>query len=278
MVMGAVSVVLGCVAVLYVGFGAALYVLQDAMIFPVPGGVSVSALDEAAQEVGATPFRVETADGVSLYGWYRSGGGQRAVLYFHGNAATVLGTAGLMRQVNAAGWDFAVIAYRGYPGSEGAPSEAGLQRDARALWDYMREERGVPADRIVIHGRSLGGGVAAGLAADVAPAGLVLESTFTSVLEMAESQNRIYPVSKMLKHPFDTRKRAPSIDVPVLVMHSDGDQMIPVSHGRTLAPLFETSTYVEIPGRGHNEGLIVDCAQGRGAYLSFLSDRGGALP
>jgi uncharacterized protein len=277
-IVGAVSVVVGCVAVLYIGFGALLYSMQDAMIFPIPGGISDMALDEAAQEVGAAPFRIETEDGVSLYGWYRSGGGDRAVLYFHGNGATVLGTAGLMRQVNAAGWDFAVIAYRGYPGSEGAPSEEGLRRDARALWDHMIEDRGIPSERMVVHGRSLGGGVAAGLASDVTPAGLVLESTFTSLLEMAESQNRIYPVEYLLKHPFNTRNRAPSVEVPVLVMHSDGDQIIPVSHGRTLAPLFAESTYVEIPGRGHNEGLIIDCPQGRTAYLGFLADRVGDSP
>jgi len=267
----------GLVGALYIGCGALLYAMQEAVIFPAPGGISVAALDEAAQEVGATPIRVTASDGASLYGWYRSGGGDKAVVYFHGNAATVLGTAGLMRQVNAKGWDFAVIAYRGYPGSEGhPPSEAGLLRDGRALWDYVTQERGIAPDRVVIHGRSLGGGVAAGLAAEVESAGVVLESTFTSVLEMAQSSYPIYPVASLLKHPFDTRKRAISVGSPVLVLHSDGDRTIPVSHGRALGPLFAYGSYVEIPGRGHNEGLVVDCPEGRSSYLDFLAKVGGA--
>jgi len=269
--MGTVVVVAGIVGSLYIGFGALLYFMQDALLFPAPGGISVAALDEAAQEVGAKPIRIETSDGVSLYGWYRRGGGQRAVVYFHGNAETVLGTAGLMRQVNAEGWDFAVIAYRGYPGSEGKPSEEGLLRDARALWDFVRSEEGIPADRIVIHGRSLGGGVAVGLAAEVEkPAGLVLESTFTSILEMAQSSYSLYPVATLLRHPFDSRQRARAVDAPVLVLHSDQDRVIDVSHGRSLPSLFGDATYVEIPNRGHNDGLIVNGSEGRAAYLDFL--------
>ncbi len=269
-VVGSIALIVGLVAVAYLGFGGLLYTMQDAMIFPAPGGISTAALDEAAAEVGATPIELETSDGVKLYGWYRSGGNKRAVVYFHGNAATVLGTVGLMRQVNAEGWDFAVVAYRGYPGSEGSPSEAGLLKDARAMWDYVRNNKGIAAEDIVIHGRSLGGGVAAGLATEVKPAALVLESTFTSVLDMATTGNPIYPVSRLLKHPFNTRERASAIGVPVLVMHSDGDHTIPVHHGRALAKLFADARYVEIPRRDHNEGLIVNCPEGRKAYLDFL--------
>ena len=269
--IGSTVVFVGLAALAYVAMAGFLYTMQETLIFPAPGGISTAALNEAAAEVGATPIEVMTSDGVKLYGWYRSGGNQRAVVYFPGNAATVLGTVGLMRLVNDEGWDFAVIAYRGYPGSEGTPTEAGLHLDSRALWDFLRDEKGIAAKDIVIHGRSLGGGVAAGLAAEVKPGALVLESTFTSILDMAEADNPWFPVGRLLKHPFNTRERAASIAAPVLILHSDGDHTIPVSHGRALRKLFSTATYMEVPGREHNEGLIVNCPEGRAAYFELLS-------
>jgi len=274
--MGSIGIVVGLAILAYLGVGGTLYYIQDALIFPAPGGISTAAMDEAAAEVGATPIEVETSDGLKLYGWYRGAGNKRAVVYFHGNAGSVLGTVGLMRAVNDEGWDFAAINYRGYPGSDGAPSEAGLLKDAKGIWDYLRDVKGIAAEDIVLHGRSLGGGVAAGLATEVQAGGVVLESSFTSVLEIAQKGNSWFPVSFLLRHPFDTRGRSKSIGVPVLVMHSDGDDIIPVSHGRELGTLFSAGQYIEIPRREHNDGLIVNCPEGRAAYLKFLEKAAGS--
>ena len=262
----------------YVGYGVLLWRFQEMMIFPTPGGIGVDSLDMAAREIGADPIRLEASDGTGLYGWYKpalSGSpGQRAVLYLHGNAETVAAPGPLMRLANQSGWDFAVIAFRGYPGSGGSPSEVGLRRDALALWAYVTEERGIPADRVVVHGRSLGGAVAVQLAEQVHPGGLVVESTFRSMLEMARGQAPFYPVDRLLRHPFDTWSRAPSVEIPTLVLHGSADTIVPVDHGRTLAGRFGSAQYVEVPGGHHNELLVLRDPAAKRAWLDLLSTVG----
>src|SRR5690606_28134356 len=115
----------------WAGYGSLLYALQDAMVFPAPS-VPRASLDAAAREVGARALALEAADGTRLYGWHTAAGTQpgttsgRAVLYLHGNGAVLSASLPLQRRVRELGWDFAAVAYRGYPGSEGHPSEAGV--------------------------------------------------------------------------------------------------------------------------------------------------------
>lgn len=263
------------VAGTYVGMGAVLYFLQDALIFPAPGGIEGTQLDDAARELGATPVRVEAEDGVELYGWHRPAGGARAIVFFHGNGETVAGNLPLLRLATQEGWDYVAFAYRGYPGSQGVPSEEGLATDARAVWDYVVDGASIPPGRVVLHGRSLGGGVATRLAEERNPAALVLESTFTSVLDVVREKYPMYPAKLLLKHPFDTRSRAARVGVPVLVLHGATDPLVPVAHGRELPTLFADAQYVEAPDRGHNTSLIGTVPAVRDAYVAFLKRFGG---
>ena len=162
---------------------------QRQLIFPGPAGVGPRLLRRVAAQVGASELSIATADGETIYGWHRDAlraGPRRAVLFFHGNASSVLGQVALQELLLGEGWDFVGIHYRGYPGSTGTPSEAGLHEDARAAWQWVTDGLGVDPNRVAIHGRSLGGGVAVQLAATVDPGALVMESTFTSAVEVAE--------------------------------------------------------------------------------------------
>lgn len=262
--------VLCALPLVYLAYGALLWNLQESAIFPAPGGIDRSSLDAAAREVGALPIILETSDDVTLYGWHRRADGTRAVLYLHGNGETVADSMALQRIAQQEGWDFVTVAFRGYPGSEGSPSEEGLVRDARAAWDYIVDDLAIPPEKVVVHGRSLGGGIAAALLTEVEPAALVVESSFTSVRELAEAQVPLLPVGLLLRHPIDTRKRAPHIDVPVLVLHGDADTIIPVAHGRRLAELYPNATYLELPGRGHMQLLVVVSREAREAWLALL--------
>jgi len=253
---------------LYLG---GMVALQDQLIFPIPGGVGVDQLDAAAAEGGAEPFRVTTADGLSLYGWHRRAGGTKAILYFHGNGETVAGNVPLQRLVTQHGWDFVTVAYRGYPGSEGKPSEEGLRLDARALWAYATESLGLPPDRLVFHGRSLGGSVAVRLATETNPRGMVLESTFYSLVELAKQQAIALPVDWLLRHRFESWRDAPRAGVPVLQLHSRDDGIIPVDHARRLHTRFAEADYVETDGFGHNHPLPVSDPTVKAAYLAFLA-------
>jgi hypothetical protein len=244
---------------------------QRQMVFPGPQGVSAPLLQKIAREVGATELRIPTEDGETLYGWHRASPGasaRRVLLYFHGNASSVLGQLDLQDRLISNGWDFVEIHYRGYPGSTGVASEAGAHRDATAVWRWVTDELGTPPSQVVIHGRSLGGAVAAQLASKVSPGALVLESTFTSVVDLARKQFGWLPLGALLEHRFMTRDLAGKVQCPVLVAHGGADSIIDVNHGRQLAKLFEADNYIEAPRVDHNDVLLDGVYADR--YLDFL--------
>lgn len=245
--------------------------LQRQMVFPGPAGVGVPLLNDVAGQVGATELSIPTEDGETLYGWHRAAvwsGPRRVVLYFHGNASSLLAQLDLQNLLLSEGWDFVGIHYRGYPGSSGVPSEAGLHEDAMAAWRWVTHELGTAPGRIAIHGRSLGGGVAVPLAAKVNPGALVMESTFTSAVDVAKQHYRWLPVGRVLEHRFMTRDFAGKVSCPVLVAHGRADSIIDVHHGKELARLFRADEYIEVPRIDHNDMLLVGTTAAR--YLAFL--------
>jgi len=249
---------------------------QRQMIFPGPQGVSVSMMNDVAAQVGATELSIPTEDGETLYGWHRAAvwsGPRRVVLYFHGNASSLLAQIELQNLLLSEGWDFVGIHYRGYPGSTGVPSEAGLHKDAAAAWKWVTEELGAEPGRVAIHGRSLGGGVAVPLAASTNPGALVLESTFTSVVDLAKEHFRWLPIGSLLEHRFMTRDFAKRVSCPLLVAHGAADSIIDVHHGKELARLFHADEYIEVARVDHNDMLLVGLIATR--YLNFLE---GAVP
>lgn len=265
--------IVGLVAVVALG-GVAMGLfsqLQRKMVFPGPQGVSTPLLQRVATEVGATELQIPTEDGESLYGWHRASPNarpRRVLLYFHGNASSVLGQLGLQDRLIADGWDFVEIHYRGYPGSTGETSEAGVHRDAMAAWKWVTDELGTLPSHVVIHGRSLGGGVAVQLASKVNPGALVMESTFTSVIDLARQSFGWFPLGALLEHRFMTRDFASRVECPVLVAHGSADSIIDVSHGRKLAELFEADSYIEAPRIDHNDVLFDGVYANQ--YIEFL--------
>jgi pimeloyl-ACP methyl ester carboxylesterase len=249
---------------------------QRQMVFPGPQGVSESLLNDVAAQVGATELRIPTEDGETLYGWHRIAvrtGPRRVLLYFHGNASSLLAQIELQNLLLSEGWDFVGIHYRGYPGSTGVSSEVGLHKDAMAAWKWVTDELATEPGRVAIHGRSLGGGVAVQLAAAVNPGALVLESTFTSVVDLAKEHYRWLPVGRVLEHRFLTRDFAGRVSSPLLVAHGAADSIIDVHHGKELARLFHADEYIEVPRIDHNDMLLVGLIATR--YLDFLE---GAVP
>jgi len=256
----------------WVAWVALLYWLQDALVYPIPG-VPVAQLDQAAAEQGVETFHVTTDDGVRLYGWHRPStpDHHRLVIYFPGNGETVASNRPLQQLLHQAGWGFLTIAYRGYPGSEGSPSQDGLLHDARAAWRQARE-LGYAPDRIVLHGRSLGGGVAIALAAETNPRAMVLESTFHSLIELAQRRAPLAPVRWLFRSPFESWRLAPRVGVPVLQLHSRDDEVIPVDHARRLSKRFAEVRYEEVDGHGHSDGLPTSNVRLKRAYLDFLDE------
>lgn len=254
---------------LYVGFGAILYFLQARLLyFPHRSLVSTPAM------VGLhySSVTLLTDDGIRLSAWYIPGDSERAVVLFcHGNGGNISYLIESIQQYHDLGFGTLVFDYRGYGESEGSPDEEGTYRDVEAAWRYLIEDRKVAPSRIVVMGRSLGGAVAAWLAGKRNPAALVLESSFTSVPDMAADLYWYFPVRLMSRFRYATSDYVREARCPVLVVHSPNDEMIPFHHGRTLfAQAPEPKEFLEISG-GHNEGFLLSDATYREGLRAFVS-------
>jgi uncharacterized protein len=202
---------------------------------------------------------LEGADGVQVHGWwYSASTSAPAVLLLHGNAGNIAGRTGLAAGYLARGISVFLLDYRGYGRSGGTPSESGVYRDAEAALDHLAAEVGL--ERLVVHGRSLGGAVAAGALKDRRVAGVILDSTFTSLPDMARAAYPFVPrfALRPISGSFDTRSRIREIRVPLLVVHGSRDEIVPPWMGRELFTLAEgTKSWWAIEGAGHNDVLLL---------------------
>jgi len=167
--------------------------------------------------------------------------------------------------------------YRGYGRSEGRPGEPGLYRDAQAVWSYLTQERGYTPDEIVLWGRSLGGAVVAELATQVAPRALILESTFTSAVDLGAEVYRWLPVRWMARMRYDTLAKIGDVTCPKLIVHSRDDEIVPFGHGeRIYARAAQPKQLLAITG-SHQDGFLVSGNYRSGVGL-FLTQIGAEAP
>jgi hypothetical protein len=200
---------------------------------------------------------ITTSDRIKLHGWFVPAQQERGVLlFFHGNAGNISHRLDSLQIFNDLGLSSLIIDYRGYGQSQGKVTEQGTYLDAEAAWHYLTRERKIPADKIVVLGQSLGGAIAAYLAARQGPGALILESTFTSIPDMGAHLYPILPVRLLSRFRYDTRESLSSVTCPVLVIHSPDDEIIPFVNGSKLFEAAkEPKSFLEIQG-GHNEGFL----------------------
>lgn len=212
--------------------------------------------DPADVGLAFTEMTIPTEDGERLYGWWiptRAAAARGHVLFFHGNAGNVSHRLEHAVALTAAGLDVLLVDYRGYGQSTGRPSEEGLYRDARASLAALRAGGQVDPARIVYMGESLGGAIALNLALESPPLACVLQSTFTSLRDIAREH---YPaaLSGLAGDAYPNLQRIASLRAPVLVVHGDEDEIVPVGHARALfAGAPEPKRLHIVPGAGHND-------------------------
>ena len=207
----------------------------------------------------ATDVLIETEDGEQLHAWWfpANAGSRGHVLLCHGNAGNIGDRLLHARLLTGVGFDVLSFDYRGYGRSTGSPDEEGTYRDARAARSALLGLDGVAPDRIFYLGESLGGAVALALAREAPPRGLVLASTFTSVREMGRVHYPIVP-SALVPDAYPSLDRIRGLRCPLLLMHGDRDDIVPVDQGRTLfeaAP--EPKRLHVFHGVGHNDVLTL---------------------
>lgn len=253
-----------------------LWLSQERLIFPGAYGLvdDAQAREKAATTLGASQLRLATPSGDRVLAWHVDTPADRAVLFVGGNFMPIEASARYAGTLREMGWDTLAIAPRGWPGSEGTPSEAAFEDDVGAGWAWLTGPGGLAPDRIVLMGTSLGGGAVGTVLDDVRPAAWVFQSTFDALQAVAQERYPGVPVGLLLRHPFRTVDRIGGAQAPVLIVHGDADGVVPIHHGRALADAVpdDLLTYVEVPGGGHARGLILDDPTANATWVRFLED------
>lgn len=202
---------------------------------------------------------IGTNDGERLHGWWIGAHGppRGHVLFCHGNAGNIGSRAGYARALSRVGFDVLLFDYRGYGRSSGRPSEEGTHRDAQAALAALRGRPGVQPARTLYLGESLGGAVALALALESPPAGLILQSAFTSVRDMARSVMPLLPRA-VVPDAYPSLRLIAHLGAPLLVLHGEHDDVVPVAQGRALFAAAPQPKRIEVlPGAGHNDLLVL---------------------
>jgi fermentation-respiration switch protein FrsA (DUF1100 family) len=242
------------------GLWGTMMLFEDSLLFfPTswPRGFPDAAAFARRAGVPVEECWIPVEEGLRLHAWWcRPPGAGAVLLLFHGNAGSLAERSDLMLALASAPAEVVVVDYQGYGRSQGRPSEEGLYADASAAWRYLTEARGVPAARIVLLGKSLGGAVAVDLATRVRPAGLVVQSSFTSVPAMAAVHYPFVP-GVLIRNRFDSAAKIGRVRCPVLVVHSTADEIVPYGMGRRLFELArEPKRFFEVEGAAHNETWV----------------------
>ena len=263
------ATLLGWGMAVYAGLAFYLYVFQASYVyFPEMPSRKV---ESTPADIGLAfePVKLRTADGETLDGWFIPAPQARGtLLYLHGNGGNIGHRLDPIAVFHRLGLNILIFDYRGYGASTGKPTEEGTYQDALAGWRFLTQEKGVKAAQIVLFGESLGGAIAAWLAARHTPAALIIFATFTSLPEMAQQLYPFLPARLLARYRYETRAALDRVKCPVLIMHSPEDEIIPFSHGQALfAAAHEPKRFLELHG-GHNDALFVS----REAYARAVKE------
>lgn len=234
--------VLGGLALLYALLCGVMFVFQRSLqYFPDPRPMSPAIINpHLSSETLPTP------DGERLVIWWSPPArpGLPTYLYLHGNGANLMARAARFQALIADGAGLMAVSWRGYGGSSGSPSEEGFMIDARTAHAALLSR--VSPDHIVIVGESIGTGIATMLAAEVGPAAVLLDSSFTSVADVAAGLYPWAPVRPLIRDPFHADAAAPSVTAPVLQLHCRDDPVTPLALARDLTPLFPHALTMQV--------------------------------
>ncbi|MCG7518755.1 alpha/beta hydrolase [Ruegeria sp. Ofav3-42] len=249
-VKGILILLVPVLAVIYAGIVGYMYVNQQSLLFkpagelPAPNTVGLADVDAVS---------LTMADGTELTAWSAppASEGAPTVLFFHGQTGNLGDRADRLREILNSGFGLLAPSYRGYPGSEGEPSEVALISDGIQIYDQLD---GKGAD-IVLHGQSLGTAVAAAVAEQRPNAELlVLEAPFTATVDVAAERYPWLPVHALMRDQFATRNLIDDITVPTLIFHGTEDETVPLHHGEALAAMAgDTAEIHVIPDGNHND-------------------------
>ena len=195
-------------------------------------------------EVEIEKVNITTSDNINLLGWFHNKDLKKfkTIVYFHGNAGKLDNRIYKLNYFKNLDVNFLIIAWRGFSGNKGKPSEDGLYEDGKSTIEWLKN-LGVTEKDIIIYGESLGTGIATEIAQNNKFAGLILETPFTSMIEAAKNFYPYIPVGLLLKDKYRNDKKIKNINIPLLVMHGEADQIVPYWMGKTIYEIANQPKY-----------------------------------
>jgi fermentation-respiration switch protein FrsA (DUF1100 family) len=244
------------VVFIYLSVVTIVYLFQRRLQYfpdPSPPGTPSSRLYPGLEEVG-----LETSDGVKLQAWYLAGKRPLTVVVFHGNGGHRGHRVDLLERFQRMGLGLFLLDYRGYGGSEGSPHEAGLYADAEAAISWCEARVG---PELIYFGESLGSGVAVEMATRKTPRALIIESGFSSAVDVAQKHYPFLPVGILMRDRYAAAEKIGRVACPLLMLHGDSDQLVPMEFGKRLYDVAnEPRQWHVMAGAGHNDLRFVDHA------------------
>lgn len=212
-----------------------------------------------------------TEDGLKLAGWYvPAENAEVTILFCHGNGGNMTHRLDTINLINELGLNCFIFDYRGYGNSQGKPTEEGTYLDAHAAWKWLTLEKHIASESIIIFGRSLGGCIAANLATKVKPRGLVVESTFTSYVDIGQKFYPYMPIKWFASFSYRTVDFVRDVNCPIMFFHSRNDEIIPFEFGQKLYDIAnEPKQFTEIFG-SHNDGFLFSGDIYRKSWIDWL--------
>jgi len=195
-------------------------------------------------EVEIEKVKITTSDNLNLLGWLHNKDLKKfkTIVFFHGNAGKLDNRIYKLNYFKNMDVNFLIIAWRGFSGNKGKPSEKGLYEDGKSTIDFLKN-LGVTEKNIIIYGESLGTGIATEIAQNDKFAGLILETPFTSMIEAAKNFYPYIPVGLLLKDKYKNDKKIKNINIPLLVMHGEADQIVPFWMGKKIYEIANQPKY-----------------------------------
>ena len=195
-------------------------------------------------EVKIEKVKIKTQDNIELLSWYHNKNIDRykTILFLHGNAGTLENRIHKINHFKDMNINFLLVAWRGFNGNKGKPTEKGLYEDARSAVVWLKS-KGIKENNIVIYGESLGTGVATEIAQKKNFAGVILESPFTSMIEAGKTKYPYLPVRLLLKDKYESNKKIKNIKSPILIMHGKVDKIVPFYMGEKMYELANQPKY-----------------------------------
>ncbi|MDA9616066.1 alpha/beta hydrolase [Candidatus Pelagibacter sp.] len=207
--------------------------------------------------------KIKTSDNLELLGWFheKNLSNFKTVVFFHGNAGMLENRIHKINHFKDMNINFLIISWRGFSGNLGKPSEKGLYEDGESAINWLKE-KGLQDSDIVLYGESLGTGIATHIAQHHKFAGVILESPFTSMVDVAKNVYPYFPIKFLLKDKYESDKKIRDINSPILIMHGETDKIVPFWMGEKMYELANEPKYFYFPKKDnhmmeYNEAMIL---------------------